>query len=60
MSVLKPFSDLLDSEGLFLGEGRAKSVWMKTETFESDISESGGIGSAEAVQVEGLQILAPI
>jgi len=55
MSVLKPVCDALERLGQFLGEGCAKSIRMKTETFKSDIFEGRGILSAKAAQVEGLQ-----
>lgn len=60
MSVLKTVCDAFWRLGLFLGEGCAKSIGMKTETFSPDFSEGGGIGCAKAAQVEGLQCLAPI
>ncbi|WP_245407939.1 hypothetical protein [Rhizobium sp. TH135] len=60
MAVLKSVCDALERLGLFLGEGCAECIWMKTETFRSDFSEGAVIGRSKAAQVEGLQCLAPI
>lgn len=43
MSVLQSVCDALERLGLFLGEGCAKSIRMKTQTFGPDFSEGRGI-----------------